>query len=84
MGNLNFYIAKPVVYGFEATLLFCAENDESLKAYLDKYLPIQCPCIRISEQDFNLFSNSGFKTYICPTVESVDEVPDIEDTDMAD
>ena len=32
----------------------------------------------------NVNDNSGFKTYICPTVQSVEEVPDIEDTDMAD
>ena len=61
----RYFIVKPIINGFEATLVMCAKDEDSLKHYVEKMLP-QSICFEISEDDFNVFTLSGFKAYVCP------------------
>ena len=69
--NTSFYLVRPILFGFEASLFACAPNPESVKIYFENILkdtPLNI--MKISEDDFRVFAMSGFKFYMVPDLTS--------------
>ena len=81
---MTYYLVKPIINGFEAALFFCADNSESLETYIKRFLNVPVSVSEITEDDFKLFGNSGFKVYAVPPILPVAEQPNNADTAILD
>ena len=70
---MTYYLVKPIINGFEAALFFCADSSESLEAYIKRFMNVLVSVSEITEDDFKLFGNSGFKVYAVPPMLTVAE-----------
>ena len=67
--EMRFFLARPVLFGFEASMYFSSPNGESVKIYLDSiFKDTPVAIIEISEDDFTMFVRSGFKFYTVPNL----------------
>jgi hypothetical protein len=67
--EMRFFLARLVLFGFEASMYFSSQNGESVKIYLDSiFKDTPVAIIEISEDDFTMFSRSGFKFYTIPNL----------------
>lgn len=65
--DIRFFMARPVISGFELTTFFGSPNGESVKIYMNNiFKDVPVAIIEISQDDFNMFARSGFKFYTIP------------------
>lgn len=64
--DVNYYLVKPIINGFEVALFFSADNADSVGEYIKRFLNVPVSISAISKDDFQLFGNSGFKFYAVP------------------